>query len=50
MEEDQSKGQLIVAYSVELEVEGHFVPFSNGYTVGKKRIDLVDVAMKNVTA
>ena len=47
MEEDQTSGQLIVAYTVEAKVGGAWVPFSAGFTVGSKRID---IAPKAVTA
>ena len=47
MEEDQTKGQLIIGYVVEAKVSGEWVHFSSGTTVGAKRIDLAD---KPVTA
>ena len=47
MEEDQTKGQMIAAYTVEAKVGGAWVPFSSGVTVGAKRID---VAPHTVTA
>jgi len=40
MEEDQSAGQLIIDYTVEAMVNGAWVPFSSGTTVGAKRIDI----------
>ena len=44
MEEDQSKGQLIVAYTVEVQAgtAAAWKPFSSGYTVGAKRIDIAE--------
>ena len=46
LEEDQSKGQLVVAYTVEAQQAaaagggGSWVPFSAGVTIGAKRIDI----------
>ena len=40
LEEDQTKGQLVVSYAVEAKVGGKFVPFSEGITIGAKRIDI----------
>merc|ERR1711924_557665 len=40
MEEDQTRGQLIIDYIVEANVGGTWVQFSAGTTVGAKRIDL----------
>jgi len=40
LQEDQSKGQLIVSYVVEAQVNGAWQPFSSGVTVGAKRIDI----------
>lgn len=49
MEEDQTEGQLIVAFTVEYldAATGKYAAFSNGVTVGAKRID---VAAAPVTA
>ena len=40
MEEDQTAGQLIASYTVEAMVAGAWQPFSQGITVGAKRIDV----------
>jgi hypothetical protein len=49
LEEDQSKGQMVVAYTVEAQQDpaaggggggGSWVPFSAGVTIGAKRIDI----------
>ena len=45
MEEDQTKGQLIISYRVEAKVGGSWVPFSSGVTIGAKRIDVAAKAV-----
>ena len=50
LEEDQSAGQLIVAYSVEALVAGVYQPFSAGVTIGAKRIDVAGAAVVGATA
>lgn len=40
LQEDQSRGQLIISYVVEANVGGAWQPFSAGVTVGQKRIDV----------
>jgi alpha-L-fucosidase len=50
LEEDQTQGQLIVAYTVEALVGGAYVPFSAGVTVGSKRIDVASAAVAGATA
>ena len=47
--EDQSRGQLIVAYTVEALVGGAYQPFSAGVTVGK-RIDIAAAPVTGATA
>ena len=47
--EDQSLGQLIVAYTVEALVGGAYQPFSAGVTVGK-RIDIAAAPVAGATA
>ena len=44
MEEDQTAGQLVVDYVVEVQVEGSatWTPFTSGTSVGSKRIDVAD--------
>ena len=43
MEEDQTAGQLIVTYAVDVMLVGQstWAPFSKGTTIGSKRIDRV---------
>ena len=50
LEEDQTAGQLIVAYTVEAIVGGSPQPFSAGVTIGSKRIDVAAAAVAGATA
>jgi len=50
LSEDQSAGQMVIDYAVEVSVAGGaFAPFSTGTTIGARRID-VRAAVDNVTA
>ncbi len=40
LQEDQTRGQLIASYVVEVQSGGVWLPFSHGVSVGQKRIDL----------
>ena len=40
LQEDQTHGQLIASYTVDVMVLGAWLPFSSGVSVGKKRIDI----------
>lgn len=50
LEEDQTAGQLIIAYTVEALVGGAYQPFSAGVTIGTKRIDVAAAAVAGATA
>ena len=56
VQEDQADGQRVRAFTTEALVDGEWVPFSSGHSVGNKRIDLSPKPIKatafrfNITA
>jgi hypothetical protein len=50
LQEDITGGQYLVSYTVEVLVGGAWTPFSQGVTVGSKRIDIVKAAAAGATA
>jgi alpha-L-fucosidase len=40
LQEDQTRGQMIVSYVVEVQFGGTWLPFSSGVSIGQKRIDI----------
>ncbi len=50
LQEDITGGQFLISYTVEVQVGGAWGAFSQGVTVGSKRIDVAKAAVPGATA